>query len=116
MRVLVYSDDATTRASVVVALGPEYEVTEVATPAMTVSILDNEKVDLAILDGEAVPAGGLGLAKQLKDELRACPPLLVITGRRDDRWLAKWSRADASISHPIDPIELGATVSKLLHR
>lgn len=114
MRVLVYSDDATTRASVALALGPEFEVTEVATPAMVISRLDSETFALAILDGEAVPAGGMGLAKQLKDELPNCPRLLVITGRRDDKWLAKWSNADASVSHPINPIELCAVVEKLV--
>ena len=115
MRVLVYSDNSTTRESVVSALGPEYAYDEVATPDMVITLMDAGGIDLAILDGEAAPAGGMGLAKQLKDELRTCPPLLVITGRPDDRWLAKWSNADASVSHPIDPIGLGAAVSKLLH-
>ena len=113
-RVAVYSDDSSTRETVIRALGPEYEFLEIATPSMVISIMDSGTVDLAILDGEASPAGGLGLAKQLKDELDPCPPLLVLTGRPDDRWLAKWSNADASVSHPIDPIALGAAVAKLL--
>src|SRR5690242_9619192 len=100
MRVLVYSDNSATRESVVSALGPDYTFEEVATPATVISLMDKGGIDLAILDGEAAPAGGMGLAKQLKDELRECPPLLLITGRADDRWLAKWSNADASVSHP----------------
>jgi hypothetical protein len=69
---------------------------------------------LAILDGEATPTGGMGIAKQLKDELTTCPPIVVLTGRRDDAWLANWSRAEASVPHPLDPIVLGRTVLGLL--
>ena len=35
----------------------------------------------------------MGIAKQLKDEIENCPPVLVLTGRADDAWLASWSRA-----------------------
>ena len=64
--------------------------------------------------GEAVPAGGMGIARQLKDEIYRCPPLLVLTGRVQDNWLATWSRADGVVSHPLDPIELAETVIRLL--
>jgi len=66
-----------------------------------------------ILDGEAVPAGGLGIARQMKDEIYQAPPVLVITGRPQDAWLATWSRAEAAIPHPIDPFRLAETVIDL---
>ena len=69
-----------------------------------------------ILDGEASPVGGMGIAKQLKDEITDCPPVLVLTGRADDAWLANWSRAEAAVPHPIDPIRLGEAVVGLLRR
>ena len=75
--------------------------------------MDRGGVDLAILDGEAVP-GGMGLCRQLKDEIRRCPPLLVLTGRPDDAWLATWSRADGVVGHPVDPVRLPAVVAELL--
>ncbi len=71
-------------------------------------------VDVAIMDGEASPAGGLGIAKQLKDELLQCPPIIVLTGRDDDAWLARWSRADAVVAYPIDPLVLSQVVAPLL--
>jgi hypothetical protein len=71
-------------------------------------------IDLAILDGEAVPAGGMGIARQLKDEIYRCPPLLVLIGRPQDAWLATWSRADAAVSHPLDPVRLAETAASLL--
>ena len=62
-----------------------------------IATMDAGGIDLAILDGEAVPAGGIGIARQLKDEIYKCPPLLVLTGRPQDGWLATWSRAEAAV-------------------
>ena len=121
LRVLVYSDDAGTRGEVLRALGPRphpdlprIEYVEVATEPMVIQHMDTGSIDLAILDGEAVPAGGLGIARQLKDEVFRCPPLLVLIGRPQDAWLATWSRADAAVSHPIDPLQLADVVLDLL--
>ncbi|MGB3482350.1 MAG: hypothetical protein WBB07_09070 [Mycobacterium sp.] len=121
VRVLVYSDNAHTREQVTLALGkrirpglPELSYLEVATAPVVIQQMDSGSVDLAILDGEASPVGGMGLAKQLKDELDHCPPILVLTGRPDDAWLAHWSRAEAAVPHPIDPIRLGEAVAELL--
>ena len=95
---------------------PELSYVDVATAPVVIQHLDAGDVDLAILDGEAAPAGGMGLAKQLKDEIANCPPILVLTGRPDDAWLATWSRAEAAVSHPIDPIRLGEAVAGLLRK
>ena len=121
LRILVYSNNVHTRERVMRALGkqlhpdlPELSYVEVATGPMVIRTMDEGGIDLAILDGEATPTGGMGIAKQLKDELETCPPILVLTGRRDDAWLASWSRAEASVPHPIDPIQLGSAVLGLL--
>ena len=121
LKVLVYSDDLTTRQQVILALGrrphpdlPEVSYVEVATEPVVIQNLDAGHIDLAILDGEAVPAGGMGIAKQIKDEIYNCPPILVLIGRPQDAWLATWSRADAAVPHPIDPIQLSEAVVGLL--
>jgi DNA-binding response OmpR family regulator len=121
LRVLVYSDDIDIRQQVILALGrrpdaglPEVEYVEVATEPVVIQNMDAGGIDLAILDGEAVPAGGIGIAKQLKDEIYQCPPVVVLTGRPQDAWLATWSRADAAVPHPLDPIALATTVVGLL--
>ena len=93
---------------------PELTYTDVATGPMVISLMDRGGFDLVILDGESSPFGGIGIAKQLKDEIADCPPILVLTGRADDAWLASWSRAEAAVPHPIDPIRLGHTVVGLL--
>ena len=121
LTVLVYSDDRRTRAAVLSALGrrpgpglPLIEYFECATEPAVIARMDAGGVDLAILDGEAVPAGGMGICRQLKDEVYRCPPLLVLVGRPQDAWLATWSRADAVVAHPLDPIVVAQTVAGLL--
>ena len=126
-QIIVYSDDSSVRASIVSALGrrvavdlPEHEIHEFATGSALRAYVDGKNVgggsraDLFILDGEAAQEGGLGMARQLKDELFNCPPVLVITGRKEDAWLAAWSLAEASVVHPIDPFTLAKTAAQLL--
>ena len=126
-QIIVYSDDSSVRASIVSALGqrvavdlPEHEIHEFATGSALRAYVDGKSVggasraDLFILDGEAAQEGGMGMARQLKDELFNCPPVLVITGRKEDAWLAAWSMAEASVVHPIDPFTLAKTAAQLL--
>jgi hypothetical protein len=121
LRVLVYSDDINTRSDITTSLGrrphpdlPPVDYVEAATEPVVWQHLHAGGVDLAILDGEAVPAGGMGIARQMKDEIFEAPPALVITGRPQDAWLATWSRAEAAVPHPIDPMQLAETVIRLL--
>ena len=121
LRILVYSDDMTVREDVVLSLGkrphpelPEIEFVEVATEPKVLQHMDGGSIDLAILDGEAAPTGGMGIAKQLKDEIFRCPPVLVLLGRPQDAWLATWSRADGAVAHPLDPVQLTDAVVRLL--
>ncbi|MCW2778255.1 MAG: putative response regulatory protein [Frankiales bacterium] len=121
--VVVYSDDPAVRGQVTGAVGrrpaPDLgriEWFEAATGPEVVARTDRGGVDLVILDGEAWPTGGMGLAKQMKDELTDCPPTLVLIARRDDAWLATWSLADAVVPHPVDAPELTAAVVEQLRR
>lgn len=124
-QIVVYSDDSSVRASIVSALGrrvaadlPEHEIHEFATGAALRAFVDSKSIEsqvhLFILDGEAAQEGGLGIARQLKDEVFNCPPVLVVTGRKEDAWLAAWSMAEASVVHPIDPFTLATTAAQLL--
>lgn len=120
-RVLLYSDDRTVREQVRLAVGPRLHAgapdivwSEAATPAAVVDRADNETWDLLVLDGEADQAGGMGLCRQLKNEVYECPPVLVLTGRPEDAWLASWSLADGVVSRPLDAINVQEAVAKLL--
>jgi len=120
--IAIYSDDQTVRQAIASALGsrvaadlPNHSVIEFATgDALRLHLDEKGRVDLFILDGESTPEGGMGIARQLKDEIFNCPPTLVITARSADAWLASWSKADASMMHPIDPFTLSHKVADLL--
>lgn len=118
--VLLYSDDYTTRDAVRAAAGrrPARDVEivrwhECATADAVISAADHDRFDIMVLDGEAAKVGGLGLARQLKNEIFNCPAIIVLTGRPQDSWLAAWSQADLAVPHPIDPIALTAAITTL---
>ena len=120
--IALYSDDSSVRASVISALGKQldptlavHDIKEFATAdALRLYVDSKKQVDLFVLDGEAVPEGGMGVARQLKDEVFNCPPVLLITGRAQDNWLAAWSKAEATVTHPIDPFTIAAKCAALL--
>src|SRR5215217_1520100 len=119
--VIVYSSDPTVREQVRSAVGrrpaadlDRIDWVECSTGEQVVSRIDAGDIDVAILDGEAQPTGGMGLCRQLKYEVEDCPALCVLLGRRDDRWLATWSLADATIDRPIDPVAAAEVVAQLL--
>jgi len=125
-RVVIYSDDSDVRAAIKASLGSKLasdltvEVTEFATADALRQYIDQTdtngavRADLFILDGEAAPEGGLGVARQLKDEVFNCPPSIVLIARQSDAWLAAWSRAEASLQHPVDAFALAKTATELL--
>ncbi len=121
--VLVFSHRPEVRDAIVSAVGrrpapdlPRVEFVEAGTIAEVIAEADSGRLDLAIFDGEAQPTGGMGLSRQLKNEIDDCPPIVVAVRRADDRWLATWSQADAVIVHPLDPLVAAETVADLLRR
>lgn len=87
---------------------------ECSTYDEVIAQVDHGDVAVAVLDGEAQPIGGMGLSRQMKYELDKCPAVVVVIARRDDRWLATWSLADATINYPVDPIVAGETIAEQL--
>ena len=120
--VLLYSDDPHVRDRMRLAIGPrpakdlEVEFVESDSYADTVRLVDEYDVDLLVLDGEAAPAGGMGIARQLKDEISDCPPTCVVIARAADRWLAAYAAADGTLVHPLDPMTTTQTVATLLRQ
>ncbi|NDZ79951.1 hypothetical protein G3I19_15800 [Streptomyces sp. SID10853] len=119
--VLVYSDDANTREQVRLAAGrrpaadvPPVQYLECATLDAVLSALDRGGIDACVLDGESVPAGGMGVCRQIKDEVFRCPPVLLLIGRPQDAWLATWSRADAAVTLPVEPVEFAGALAALV--
>lgn len=119
--VLVFSHRSEVRETITSAIGrrpaPDLnrvQYLEASTVADVLSEVDAGTPDLVILDGEAQPTGGMGISRQLKNEIAGCPPIVVTVRRKDDRWLATWSQADAVLVHPLDPISAAETVAEVL--
>ncbi|MFS8100099.1 hypothetical protein LFM09_23500 [Lentzea alba] len=120
-KILVFSHRPEVRETIITAVGrrpapdlARVDFIEAGAIADVLYEVDNGTVDLLILDGEAQPTGGMGLSRQLKDEITNCPPIVVAVRRKDDRWLATWSQADAVLVHPLDPLAAAETVAEVL--
>jgi len=117
--VLVYSDDRNVRADVRNALGTsladaDLEIREVATQAAVLAELDKADIDCCVFEADATPVGGMGLSKQIHDEYADCPPVVLLVSRAADSWLAAWSRAEATVALPIDPVSLPKQIEDLV--
>jgi DNA-binding response OmpR family regulator len=118
--VLLYSDDPAVRDRMRLAIGVrpaadlEVEFVDSSTYDDYIRLIDEYDIDLLVLDGEAQPAGGLGIARQLRDEVTDCPPIALVIARAADRWLAAYAKVDATLVHPLDPVTTGRTVAALL--
>jgi len=118
--VLLYSDDPAVRDHMRLAIGaqPSADVAvrfvDASTHGEVFRLVDNDDIDLLVLDGEATPAGGLGISRQLKDEVDDPPPTCVVIARSADRWLAAYASVDVTLTHPLDPLTTGQTVAAML--
>lgn len=77
--VLLYSDDPQVRDRMRLAVGTRpapdlrIEFVDAASYDEVVRLVDDYEIDLLMLDGEASPGGGLGIARQIKDERDDAP-------------------------------------------
>ncbi len=118
--VLLYSDDKLVRDRIRLAIGtrPAADLTVEFVDATTWedcrNLLDKYEIDLMVLDGEASPAGGLGIARQTKDEYATPPPVCVVIARAADRWPAAFAQVDQTLLMPLDPVTTGQTIAGML--
>jgi DNA-binding response OmpR family regulator len=118
--VLLYSDDPKVRDRMRLAIGTRpaadmsVEFVDSSDYGDCLRLMDEYEIHLLVLDGEAAPAGGIGIARQLRDEIIDCPPIVLVIARTADRWLAAYAQVDATLTHPLDPVTTGATISGLL--
>lgn len=118
--VLLYSDDPQVRDQMRLAVGTRpaadlsVEFVDAASYGECIRLVDDYEIDLMLLDGEATPAGGIGIARQIKDDRADAPPTCVVIARAADRWLAAYAQVDATLVHPLDPVTTGQTVAELL--
>lgn len=116
MRTLLVSTDPRVSVEVTTALLGEsdVEVMEVRTPQRALALLDDEGgFDVVIADADTAPTGGFALARDIKARVqmgRDMPPVVLLIARDADRFLARWSQADAHLRKPADPFDLAEVV------
>ena len=116
--ILVFSDDKDRRYAVVNGIGlraskdtPRIEWVEAATGFGVRDAFDQQDFALLILDAEAKKEGGMSIAQDLRETRDGVPPIVFLTARPQDEWLAS---AAAVVADPIDPIILQETVADVL--
>lgn len=121
--VLVYSNRADVRSAVMLAVGrrpardlPRVDFLECSGIGEVLQAVDDEAADLLILDGEAQPAGGMGVSRHVHQEAAVIPPTVLLVRRADDRWLATWAQVDEVLMYPLDPVTAAETVAAVLRR
>ena len=116
--ILVFSDDRDRRHAVVNGIGlraskdtPRIEWVEAATGFGVRDAFDQQDFALLILDAEAKKEGGMSIAQDLRETRDGVPPIVFLTARPQDEWLATWAGV---VADPIDPIILQETVADVL--
>lgn len=120
MRVLIVSEHAVERSRAASMLRPraDVEVTEAGTARDAKRLLVDEDFDVLVIDGDLAPQGGFSFLYEFHlqaDHVGATtPPAIVLTARPEDRWLADWARATATLPKPVDPFEVARAVDELV--
>ncbi|MDO5671801.1 MAG: DNA-binding response regulator [Actinomycetaceae bacterium] len=121
VEILLYSDDVTTRQAIIEAIGdtvPGGSVPlawqEVATPDGFRKEFKEDRFAALILDGEAGKEGGMSLAKELATLTDKIPPIVMLTVRQQDSWLARWSGAQEILEAPFEARAVEAALARVL--
>lgn len=123
VKILVFSDDKDKRRAVINGIGlraskdtPRIEWVEAATAFGVRDACDQEDFALLVLDAETKKEGGMSVAQDLQETREDVPPIIFLTARVQDEWLATWAGAAGIVADPIDPIILQETVAQILRR
>ena len=121
VNILVFSDDITRRRAVTEGVGlrasadtPRITWTEAATAFGVRDAFDQGDFALLVLDAEAKKEGGMSIAQDLMETREDVPPVVLLTARPQDDWLAAWSKAEVVVPRPLDPMALQEGVTRAL--
>lgn len=123
VKVLVFSDNSSTRQAVITGVGfkaskdtAPIEWLEAATAFGVFELVDSHDIAVLVLDGETQKEGGMSVAKELANTRENLPPILMLTARPQDQWLATWAGASRIVSAPFDSQELQEALAGLLRQ
>lgn len=116
MKVLVVVQTPAVSEQIANALIDEEDIgiLEVRTPERALAEIDaGGGYDVVVGDADTAPSGGFYLAREVKARGHMgqdVPPVVLLLARDQDKFLAKWSEADAFVVKPADPFDLNAVV------
>jgi DNA-binding response OmpR family regulator len=124
VKVLLVSPDPASREtmrlvvrSIERAAGSPLEFVEAGDGAEGVRLALSERPDAIVADEIASHEGAFSLARTVRGEAAPYDGVIVILlERKHDRWLARWSGADAWFVKPVDPFELADRLLELVER
>ena len=124
MNVLVVSQDAEELARAVdgvkLAFEGEIHTADSAEAMRSKMLADDKPFDVIIVDGDLEPRGGYAALYELRaaEDLHGHQPTpaIVLGERVQDDWLARWARADDTVSKPVDPFALARCARKVARR
>ena len=122
MKVLLISADPKVRETIGLAvrgvsrrLAEPFELLEARDGVQGIAVAWRELPDVVVADEICSRAGAFAVARDLKGADPVFPGAVVILlDRPQDRWLARWSEADAWFDKPVNPFELGDAVAGLV--
>ena len=112
MRVLVIDDDEPIR--IVVRLGLEADVLEAADGPSALAVLEREPVDVVLLDVMLPHMSGFEVLEQIRaNRALGDIPVVMLTSQRTEQshHSAYCAGADAYVTKPFDPFELGEVLT-----
>lgn len=120
MKLLVVTQDPRVSLQITSALADDesVEIMEVRTPQRALQQVDDVGGwDVVLGDADTAPTGGFYLARELKARVqmgRDVPPIVLLIARDQDKFLAKWSKADAYVIKPVNPFDFHQVVGAVV--
>ncbi|GKU79414.1 hypothetical protein L3i20_v238110 [Paenibacillus sp. L3-i20] len=118
VKILIADDDAHIRELIPLFLSNEgYEIEEASDGAEALSIVENNRIDLVVLDIMMPKVDGWELCKEIR-QLDSNIPLLMVSVKGETGQKVKGFQlgTDDYLTKPFDPIELVMRVKALLKR
>lgn len=122
MRLLMVSESARVRRRAMAALRANegVRIEEALSAAGAHERALDGDYDVLVIDGDMRPEGGFSVLYELRAHGQlhgvAVPPAIILLGREDDRWLARWAGAAEAYVKPVEAFDLAERIRFLAGR
>lgn len=97
---------------------PDCEVVTSYDGEEVVRLVRERSPDVVVVSSSLGQMGGFAVSREIKTSAEAGehkePKVVILLEREADTWLAGWSRCDAWLVKPVDPVEVADLVRSML--